>query len=272
MPSDSPGNRTRVPERAGLCLLAVALGLLLLARPDAPAAAPSCPPFALEKSWLVLFDGGKPSPAQRRALEDSGVVRGLPVGLWPPSGPAPLTVGLVWIAREDPTPRTVEMDADGDGVPEVVDTRDEAFGHTYQKPGNYPATIRVHEAQGEVRTFKSPVTVLTPAAFDAQLQGLWTALKDAVQRGDLAAALECVASQDRPRAEGVLRSLPRAALDKALPPIRFVEFRVVQAIYTSVRPPDWGKGPLPVPLEVRFAPDMDSVWRITRIWFKEADQ
>src|SRR5262249_278333 len=80
--------------------------------------------------------GGKPSPAQRRALEDTGVVRGLPVGLWPPSGPAPLEVGLVWIAREERA-QTVEMDADGDGVPEVVGTQDEAFGHTSEKPGPY---------------------------------------------------------------------------------------------------------------------------------------
>jgi hypothetical protein len=247
------------------------LVLLLLLRSDVLAAAPACPPFALEKSWLVIFEGGKPSPAQRRAVEDSGVVRGLPVGLWPPSGPAPLTVGLVWIAREERA-QSVEMDADGDGVPEVVDSRDEAFGHTYEKPGHYPATIRVRDAQGEVRTFKSPVTVLTPAAFDAQIQGLWAALKEAVRRGDFQAALECVAVQERPRTDGLLRSLPRADLEKALPAIRSVEFRVVQAVYASVRPPDWGKGPLPVPLEVRFAPDMDSVWRISRIWFKEADQ
>jgi hypothetical protein len=240
---------------------------MLLGAPGVQAAAPGCPPFALEKSWLVLFEGGKPSRAQRRALEESGVVRGLPVGLWPPSGPAPLTVGLVWIAREEPPPQAVEMDADGDGVPEVVGTRDEAFGHTYQKPGYYAATIRVRDAQGDVRTFQSPVTVLTPAAFDAQLQGLWAALKDAFSRGDVEAALECVAAQERPRTGELLRSLPRADSEKALPAIRFVEFRVVQAVYASVRPPDWGKGLLPVPLELRFAPDMDGVWRITRIWF-----
>src|SRR5262245_9472233 len=204
MPSDSRSVSTVARESHEGCRVGVpglwlaALWLILLAQPDALAATAGCPPFALERSWLVLFEGGKPSPAQRRALEDSGVVRGLPVGLWPPSGPAPLRVGLVWIAREEPA-ESVEMDADGDGVPEVVGNQDEAFGHTYEKPGHYPATIRVRDGQGQIRTFKSPVTVLTPDAFDAQLQGLWTALKDAFQRGDVDAALECVAAMERQR-------------------------------------------------------------------------
>jgi hypothetical protein len=81
-----------------------------------------------------------------------------------------------------------------------------------------------------------------------------------------------VASQDRRRADGVLRTLPRADLEKALPPIRYVDFRVIEAVYATVRPAERALGGPPALLEVRFSPDLDAVWRITRIGVKEPDQ
>jgi hypothetical protein len=244
--------------------------VLALALPISPAApAPACPALAIEQTWIALLAQEKTplSPAQRQALERSGAIRGFPVGLWPPSGPAPLTVGLVWMVRPD-APQRIELDADGDGVPEVSDTRDEAFGHTYRTPGQYPATIRVRDRDGQVRTYRSPVTVLAPDAFDAELQGRWAALKEAVRRGDFKAALDCAAATGRRRLEALLRAVPSGGVDRALPAIRSVEVGLGQAVYESVRPPDWGTGALPAPLVVRFRVDLDGTWRVSGVGFK----
>jgi hypothetical protein len=258
---------SRDRERAWTCA-ALALALVL---PVGPAtAAPGCPPLAIEQTWIALLAQEKTplSPAQRQALERSGAIRGFPVGLWPPSGPAPLAVGLRWMVRPD-APQRIELDADGDGVPEVSDTRDEVFGHTYRTPGHYAATIRVRDREGQVLTYRSPVTVLAPAAFDAELQGRWAALKDAVRRGDVAAALHCAAATGRRgRLEGLLRDVPPGGVERALPAIRSVEVGLGQAVYESVRSPDWGTGPLRVPLVVRFRVDLDGMWRVADVGFK----
>jgi hypothetical protein len=247
-----------MPLRAGAAGLLATLALWPWPVGFAGAAAP-CPPIAMEQTWAALFapEGRELTPVQRRALENSGVIRGYPGALWPPSGPAPLTVGLVWIARPE-APQAIEMDADGDGVPEVVGIGDEAFGHTYRQPGQYPATIRVRDRHGEVQTYKSPVTVLTPEAFDAEIQGRWAALKAALQRRDLESALECVQVFARQRADRQLRAVLRGDIEQALPPIRFGEFGAAGAVYRSTRPP-LGESR---PLEVRFDADLDGVWRL----------
>jgi hypothetical protein len=246
----------RVRSVAGALLAAAAL---LVCSGGSAVSATACPPLKVEETWLALFaqEGRELSPAQRRALESSGVIRGYPGALWPPSGPAPLTVGLIWVVRPE-NPQAIEVDADGDGTPDIVDTRDEVFGYTYRQPGRYAATIRVRERGGEVRTYKSPVTVLTPGAFDAEIQARWTALKMALQQRDVEGALACVTMAAWQRTERLLRRAMRSNIEDSLPPIRFVKFLTAAAVYESVRPPTGDSRNL----AVRFQVDVDGVWRL----------
>lgn len=238
--------------------LVLAIGLWL----GAPVlAGASCPLFHPEQTFMALFaiEGNAPalSPAQTRALVNSGVIKGFPVSVAPPSGPAPLRVGVLWIARPEHL-QMIELDADGDGVPEVADTRDENLGHVYQTPGQYPATVRVRDQTGQWTTYKSPVTVLTPAAFDAELQARWATFKAAVGRKDVEGALECMISLLRDKRESAVRALLGKDLEQELPPIRFTEFRTVETLYVAVRPaPGSAK-----PRHISFQVDLDGVWRL----------
>jgi hypothetical protein len=220
----------------------------------------------VENTWMGVLarwqQRGVP-PAQVQAFVRQGVVPRYPVTLFPPSGPAPLAVGVIWPGGREARVRLIEVDFDGDGVVDVVDTRDENLGHVYRTAGEHAATIRVHESDSRVTTYAASVTVLTPAAFDAELQDRWTTLKAALHRGDVLEALECVHSGFRRRHEARFRDLLRGPMEEALPPIRFVEFFVAEARYRSIRP---GPGQTR-PRDVRFQPDLlDGVWRLTSVF------
>jgi hypothetical protein len=225
-----------------------------------PAAGAACPAFDVERTPLGVMGlaaGRRLTPADREAVLGGGVVPGVPVGVWPPQGPAPLRVGVIWFLRPE-DPQAIELDVEGDGVPEIVDTRDEMFGYTYARPGQYGTVLRVRDRAGVVTTYPSPVTVVTPAAFEAELQGRWDTFRDAVRRGDLARALECVHSLRRDRVKAAVQELLRGDVERTLPPIRFVELRIVDAVFAPVRPPPRDA----MPLGVRFRVDADGVWRL----------
>jgi hypothetical protein len=231
----------------------------------AGAAVASCLPGPLDSSWIARFavePGARMSPAELQALARSGSFLGYPVTLWPSRGPAPLQVGVLWwgLFRPDDL-RAVAIDADGDGTPEVVDDREENLGYTYRQPGHFAATLTVRLGDGTVTTYQRPVTVLSPEAFDAELQARWTELKAALGRRDLEAALECVSHARRNRLRGVVTDLLGADVEQELPPIRFVAFHVTEARYESTRPPSKLTGPP----EVRFRIDQDGVWRIAHL-------
>ncbi len=262
------GSRTPASSRrlighrapAGVLLLVLA-SLVVVSASHA-----ACPPLEADNTWMGVLarwrQQGLP-PSQVQAFVRQGVVPRYPVTLFPPSGPAPLAVGVIWPAGRHPGVRQVEVDFDGDGVIDLADARDEALGHVYQTARTYAATIRLHESDSQLVTYAAPVAVLTPAAFDAELQDRWASLKTALQRGDLLEALECVHSGFRRRHEGRFRDLLRGPVEAQLPPIRFVEFFVAEARYRSLQP-TFGKTK---PRDVRFQPDfLDGVWRLTSIF------
>lgn len=245
---------------------ALSIVLILLGLGMTVVAHAACPALDMENNtWMGVLAMWKKrglSPDQVEAFIRQGVVPRYPITLSPPSGPAPLAVGVTWPEGRDRRVQRIEVDFDGDGVIDVADTRDENLGHVYQTARDYAATIRVHEPDGRVTTYAAPITVLTPAAFDAELQGRWAALKEALLRGNLLEALECIYSMARsPRHESLLRDVLRGRVDEYLPPIRFVQFLVTEARYQSIRPRP-GATRL---MEVRFHPDLDGVWRVISI-------
>lgn len=258
--------RSVVRERAGGSIpvawaVGSALRLTLVAAIGLPSLAwGNCPAFDLERSvigFLGLDTQKRLTQADREAILKGGVILGVPVGVWPPKGPAPLRVGVIWL-EQPRDPQSVEFDADGDGTPEIVDTRIENFGYTYVRPGNYAAVLRVRERDGRVVTYQSPVTVLSAPVFEAELQQRWNTFKAAVQRRDVTAALQCIHSNSQNRLEPEIRALFGSARVGELPAIRFTEIRVIEAICVGLDAPSSGLAPL----EVRFLVDHDGVWRL----------
>ncbi len=257
----------RPGARAVLVLVRLAFGLLVVWPGGARA---DCPPLDTENTWLGVaarWQQQGVTPAQADAFVRQGAVPRFPATLWPPSGPAPLRVGLIWQVGRPEGVRTIEIDADGDGTPDASDSRDENLGHLYERPGQYAATIRIREEDGRSALYQSPVTVLTPAAFDAELRGRWESLKTALQLGDLSAALECVHSGRRQRHASVLRTLLRTPGGK-LPRLESPDFRLLEMRYRGVWP---GPGDAP-PADVRFQPDADGVWRLMSLFTPVGDE
>jgi hypothetical protein len=219
-----------------------------------------CPAFDLERSVLG-FSGldtqKRLTAADREAILKGGVIPGVPVGVWPPRGPAPLRVGVIWL-DEPRDAQSIEFDADGDGTPEIVDTRIENFGYTYPRPGDYPAALRVRERDGSVHTYQSPVTVLSPRAFEIELQQRWDTFRAALQRRDVSAALQCVHSNLQNRLEPEIRAWLADKGPREMPSIRFVEVRVIEAICVGSDTRVSGQAAV----DVRFVVDHDGVWRL----------
>jgi hypothetical protein len=260
------------------------LGRLSLARAACPSYTPD--PSLLENLDQVTqtMPGATPlSPEQKerfKALLRDGSPEGLAEmaqldGVWrffrpaplpnPSSGPAPLTIEIVWPRYPVPNPARIEFDVNGDGKPEWVEDTYEVGTprqYIYHKPGRYELTVRVYEPSGQMHVYTRQITVFAPADFEAELQGRWSDLKGALRRGDIFPALECVHTHSRERYrkafEAVRDKLARM-VDEILTDITPVTLRRAEAIYETLRV-DKGETQ---PSEVRFGIDVDGVWRLT---------
>ena len=104
-----------------------------------------------------------------------------------------------------------------------------------------------------------PDTVEAPD--DGELQRRWADFKDALGRRDVPAALECILSVRRTRYEESLRTLfdtGTTRVEDVLTSIRFVRTSGRVAVYDMIR----RQGGIDQSFEVRFAFDLDGVWRI----------
>ena len=104
----------------------------------------------------------------------------------PAAGVAPLTVQftLGGIA-----PRSVTLDADGDGLADFTGTSLEGERFVYREPGLYFPVATVGDGHGGAFTATTVVLVEPPAAVTARFQGLWEGLKDRLVAGDTPGAL-----------------------------------------------------------------------------------
>ena len=240
-----------------------AVGLALTTLALAGPAAASCPPFDVERTglgYLGLEQQRRLTPADREAILKGGVIPGVPVGLWPFSGPAPLRVGLVWLIAPEGG-ATIELDVDGDGTPEIVDTRIGEFGHVYATPGRYAATVTVRRPGAAAVTYATPVVVLSTQDFERELQARWATFTSGLARRDLEGVLDCLHSARRQELEHQVRALMGPDTAGKLPGIRFIELRVMEAVCRATVPVPGMAGPL----EVRFGMDFDGVWRIASL-------
>ena len=109
-------------------------------------------------------------------------------------------------------------------------------------------------------TIPSVIQVFDRAVLDALLQSKWTALRDALRRGDIAQALTQISERSRGRYQQALTALSPdlPTIDNILTDVRFVRTRGLEAVFEMART-DAG---ILKSFEVRFHVDADGFWRV----------
>ena len=176
----------------------------------------------------------------------------------PQTGISPLTVTFSLLGA--PALATIEADFDGAGAAEVAGSGLDGQAFTYTQPGLYAPLVTVTDAFGRRTTARAVVQVFDRSALDALLQSKWTALKDALRRGDVAQALTQVSARSRRRYEPALTALAPdlPSIDSILTDVRFLRARGPEAIFEMSRS---DAGTLKS-FEVRFHVDADGFWRL----------
>ena len=132
----------------------------------------------------------------------------------PTGGPAPLTVSFR-LSSLTPVMR-VQLDLDGDGVPDFDGPSLDGQTFVYAGPGIYLPTVTVTDDVGVTSTATAAVQVVDPVALDALLRGKWTSLSAAIGRGDVGAAAAHFTASSR---EAYREQLADLAAAGALPQI-----------------------------------------------------
>jgi hypothetical protein len=176
----------------------------------------------------------------------------------PWSGVAPLTVRFS--LPRDPRTARVELDVDGDGVPDFTGPALDEHVTTYARPGIYVARAVVTDDTGSATITRAVVRVFDLAALDGHLRAKWSAMRDALRRGDIAAGVGHIVARRRANYETAFRLLSARlpAIDTILTDLAPVRVRNGSAIYEMRRTDDG----LPKSFEIRFAIDADGVWRL----------
>jgi hypothetical protein len=175
----------------------------------------------------------------------------------PWSGVAPLTVR--WSLSAGPQTARIQLDPGGGGP--VFDGQAlEEHVVTYSRPGTYVARAVVTDAAGTATTARAVVRVFDAAALDGQLRAQWSAMRDALRRGDIAAGVSHIVQRRRADYETAFRLLSASlpAIDSILTDLVPVTVRNASAIYEMRRVDDG----ILKSFEIRFALDGDGLWRV----------
>ena len=118
-----------------------------------------------------------------------------------------------------PRRRASSLDIDGDGHVDFDGPALEGRTFTYSAPGLYFPVVKVTDAQGAISTARAVVQVMDQAGLDAVLQPKWAALRDALSRADVPAAVGMFASASRDAYQDQLRPWRKPAPCPRSPPI-----------------------------------------------------
>ena len=176
----------------------------------------------------------------------------------PWSGIAPLTVRFS--LSRDPATASVALDTDADGVTDVAGPGLNEHVAVYTRPGIYVARAVVTDVAGATTIATAVIRVFDPAALDGELRARWSALRDALRRGDVGAGVSHIVQRRRADYEAAFRLLSASlpAIDSILTDLTPVKVRNASAVYEMRRTDDG----LPKSFEVRFAIDGDGIWRV----------
>jgi hypothetical protein len=175
----------------------------------------------------------------------------------PAVGIVPLSVEMSLVASMAVT--LVQLDKDGDGVPDFQGPVLDGVLFTYPQPGVFVATATASTSGGPERA-SVIVQAYDRPALEGMLQARWTAMKNALRKGDVEAALLFVTSTARERYreafEALADDLPQ--IDAILLPLTFARAFGTEVIFDMPR----SDGGVTKAFEVRFALDADGVWRV----------
>ena len=176
----------------------------------------------------------------------------------PQSGVAPLTVGFSLLGA--PAAATIQADFSGNGAADFTGPRLDGRVFTYTQPGLYVPLVTVTDPQGHRATVPAVIQVFDRAVLDGLLQSKWTALRDALRRGDVGQALTQVSGRSRSRYQQAFTTLTPdlPVIDTILTDVRLIRVRGPEAIFEMSRV-DAG---ILKSFEVRFHVDVDGFWRV----------
>ena len=176
----------------------------------------------------------------------------------PGSGAAPMTVAFSLAGTI--TPVTIELDFDGDGITDFTGSTLDGQAFTYAQPGLYFPKATITDARGQRFTLSSVVQVYDLATLDVVLLGKWTAMKEALRRGDINAAVESIvlAARDDYRELFTGLIVPLSQIDLVLGSISAVSFDEDWAEYQMIRVDNGVR----LSYFVLFAKDADGIWRL----------
>jgi hypothetical protein len=180
------------------------------------------------------------------------------LGASPWSGVAPLTVRFS-LSRDPHTVR-VELDARGDGALDFEGEALDDVAVVYTAPGIYVARVTLIDATGARTTTSAVVRVFDQGTLDGLLRAKWSAMRDALRRGDIAAGVSHIVARRRADYDAAFRLLTTSlpAIDSILTDLTPVHVRNAAAVYEMRRTDDG----LLKSFQVRFAIDGDGVWRL----------
>jgi hypothetical protein len=220
---------------------------------------PMSAPSAVLTAIATTLSGGTASHTVTVPVSDAGE-NGVTLRGHPEVGGVPLTTSFSLLGG--PVPARIELDFDGDGQTDFDGPTLDGKTFTYPAAGLYFPRVRVVDAQGSVFTARTVVQVLDHASLEPLLQAKWGALRDALGRSDVPAAVSLFASASRDAYQDQLTALAGAgALSQvatdlgAISPVRIhgkaaeYELRAVQR-GTSYS------------FYVLFVIDTDGVWRL----------
>jgi sugar lactone lactonase YvrE len=178
----------------------------------------------------------------------------------PESGTAPLQVTF---SVSSPRPVVqVALDFDGNGSVDFRGPSLDGQRFAYSQPGLYVATIAVTDSQGVQSSAAAIVQVFDRSQLDTFLQGKWNALRDALSRADVPAAVSLFALASRDAYQDQLDALAGAGALKQvgsdLGAIRMVRTMANAAEY-EVRTL---RNAAEYSFYVLFVVDSDGVWRL----------
>ncbi len=174
------------------------------------------------------------------------------------SGVAPMTVAFSLAATIAPV--TVEWDFDGDGVVDSTGSSLDGQVFTYAQPGLYFPQATLTDSSGQRVTVSGVIQVYDLATLDLLLLGKWTAMKDALRRGDIDAAVQSIVLRGRDDYRDLFTGLtvPLSQIDLILGSISAVSFDEERAEYQMIRVDDGRR----LSYFVLFAKDADGIWRL----------
>ena len=186
------------------------------------------------------------------ATEELPILRAIPAG-----GPAPLTVRFMLLAPRGAGQRSLDLD---NVTPAIQNPDLDRDRFVYDRPGLYLPSLTTTGPGGTAQTVRTLVEVLDVAVLDARIQARWLRLKEALDRGDVEAAVESIALRSRGQYRQLLTNLtvPLSQVSASFTDLILEKVSGESATYKMLRV-DNG---LVLSHFIRFIRDRDGIWRL----------